>query len=200
MKNKSKLTKDFVTAVARARSAETTQEVTALEARTKKGFTVTSKKKFLKEVDKRLKLFAADMPHGLARDGFEDIVPLPAKVHFNKGALKVWRGHRESFQVDYKDLRKLEGMKQILKMAKKADTGISITMSNIRTAWPDRALAQCTEPTPQERMPWTMKKDLGHFSELYITVKPEEKFDAERFPKKLAPKGPKPPSPPASAG
>jgi hypothetical protein len=200
MKNQSQLTKDFAAAVASARNPPPTSSLTPLEERARKSFTVTSRKKFLKEVDKRLKMFAKAMPQAIGRDGLEDLVPLPAKIHFNKGALKVWRGRREAFSVSYKDLRNLDGMKQILKMSEKADVGIDITLSNISAVWPDRSLHNCNEPTAQERMPWTMKRDAGHFSEFYITVKPAEKFAADNFPKKLAPNSPKPPSPPVSAG
>jgi hypothetical protein len=190
MKNKSQLTQDFAAAIASARNPEPTSRLTPLEERAKKRFSVTSRKKFLKEVDKRLRMFAKAMPKAVGREGLEDLVPLPAKVHFNKGALKVWRGRRKAFSLGYEDLRRLDGMKQILKMSEMADVGISITLSNISAAWPDRALLNCNEPTPEDRKIFTMTRDAGHFSELYITVKPGEKFDAAQFPKKLAPKAP----------
>ena len=183
---KNKLSKDFKSAVANIRAGVQPEGAfSKLESRVKKGFAVSSKKKFMKELDKRLKLLAKELPGAMNDKGFEYLVTLPAKVHFNKGSLSVWRGPRKSFQVSYDDLRHLDGMKQLIGMAKQADVGLGVQLFAHSANAPSRELLNACEPTAKGDMPWTMKRDQGVFTELNVYVDTAKTFEAKKFPKKL---------------
>jgi hypothetical protein len=189
---KNKLAKEFKSAVENLRAGvQETGAYSKLEKRAKKAFAVTSKKKFMKELDKRLRLLAKELPSMVNDKGFEYLVKMPAKIHFNKGSLSVWRGRREAFDVSYDDLRKLKGVKQLVKMAEQADVKLGVQLFGFGAETPSRELINATAPTAKGDMPWTMKRDLGAFTEINVYVDTKEKFDAEKFPKKL----PKPKAP-----
>ncbi|MEZ0224703.1 MAG: hypothetical protein ACAH83_09135 [Alphaproteobacteria bacterium] len=193
MKSNSKLTQEFKRAMDDIRSPEPKADAgpfRKLEERTRKGFAVTSKKKFMKELDKRLRLLAEELPGTVGPKGFEYLVKMPGKIHFNKSALSVWRGRRKAFDVTYDDLRHLSGVKQLVKMAEEADVKMGVQLFSFNAHEPSRELADVNEPTPKERMPWTMKRDAGTFTEVNVYFDVQQKFDPAQFPKKPAPKGP----------
>jgi hypothetical protein len=191
---KNKLAKEFKSAVDTLRSGKPEADASPfakLEGRARKGFAVTSKKKYMKELNKRLNMLAGALPGTVNEKGFEYLVKLPGKIHFNKGALSVWRGRREAFKVSYDDLRGLSGVRQLVKMAEAADVKLGVQLFGHSANTPSRELLEVNEPTPLGSMPWTMKRDLGAFTEVNVYVDTKDKFDAEKFPKKL----PKPKAP-----